>query len=102
MKSRPSANLAGTDGSRGPSRTQSHANTGARRITKSGCTDWNHDEGNEKPNEFEARVAIGEEVQRRSRLLVGAPEQRRDEEEDHDRADALPFVAREAQRSAVR
>ena len=40
---------SGTDGSRGPSRIHSHAKTGASRITKIGCTDWNHDEGNEKP-----------------------------------------------------
>ena len=50
MKSRPIANFAGLDGSRGPSRIQSQAKTGASRITKIGCTDWNHDEGNEKPN----------------------------------------------------
>ena len=49
MKRRPNANLAGTDGSRGPSRIQSQAKTGASRITKIGCTDWNHDDGNEKP-----------------------------------------------------
>ena len=49
MKIRPTANFAGTEGSRGPSRIQIHANTGARMITKIGCTDWNHDEGNEKP-----------------------------------------------------
>ena len=50
MNSRPSANFAGTDGSRGPSRSHSHAKTGASRITKTGCTDWNQDDGNAKPN----------------------------------------------------
>src|SRR4051812_4001750 len=49
MNSKPRANFAGTDGSRGPRRIQIHANTGASAITKIGCTDWNHDDGNEKP-----------------------------------------------------
>ena len=31
-------------------RTQIHANSGASAITKIGCTDWNHDDGNDKPN----------------------------------------------------
>ena len=45
----PSAILAGTDGSRGPSRTHSHAKIGAKMTTKIGGTDWNQDEGNENP-----------------------------------------------------
>ena len=77
MKNSPSANLAATDGSRGPSLIHSHANIGARMITKSGGTDWNQDEGNENAEELESRVAVGEEIQRRSRLIVGGPEQDR-------------------------
>ena len=49
MKSRPSANFAGTEGSRRPRRSHSHANTGARMMTNVGCTAWNQDDGNEKP-----------------------------------------------------
>ena len=44
-QSRPTANFAGLDGSRGPSRTQSQASTGASAITMIGCTDWSQDEG---------------------------------------------------------
>src|SRR3982751_7134702 len=36
MKNRPNANFAGTDGSRGPRRNQSHPNTGASAMTKMG------------------------------------------------------------------
>ena len=82
MKRRPQANFAGLEGSRGPSRIQSQAKTGASRMTKMGWTDSNQDDGNEKPEHGETRVAVGEQVERRSRLLVGAPEERREEEED--------------------
>ena len=40
----------------------------------------------------QAGVAVGEKIQRRPRLLVSAPEDRREDEEDHDRADPLPVV----------
>src|SRR6185503_4118227 len=49
MNRTPRAILAGTDGSRGPSRTHIHAKIGAKMTTKIGGTDWNHDEGNENP-----------------------------------------------------
>src|SRR4051812_30325 len=49
MNSTPMANLPGTDGPRLPSRIQSSAKSGASRMTRTGCTVWNHDEGNEKP-----------------------------------------------------
>src|SRR5438094_8347110 len=50
MNTTPSAIFAGTDGSCLPRGTHIHANTGASIITKIGWTDWNHEEGNEKPN----------------------------------------------------
>ena len=82
MKSRPSANLAGTDGSRGPSRSHSHAKIGASTITKNGWTDWNQDDGNAKPKQLESRVAIGEQVRAsnppaRSRPRTGSRRGRR-------------------------
>ena len=46
---------------------------------------------------FEAGVAIREQVQCRSLLLVCAPEQSGHEKEDDDRADAFPFVPRKAE-----
>jgi hypothetical protein len=46
----PIASLPGVEGSCRPRRIHSQANAGASRITKIGCTDWNHDEGNENPN----------------------------------------------------
>src|SRR5215471_5998970 len=40
-----STNFDGTDGWRGPSFTQIHANTGDNRITNSACTDTYHEDG---------------------------------------------------------
>ena len=63
-------------------------------MTQIGCTDWNHDDGKREAEELEPRVAVGEEIQRRSRLLVARPRTGvANEEEDHDRADALPLDA---------
>ena len=39
-QARPSANFVGLDGSREPSRIQSHAKIGANEMMKSGCSDW--------------------------------------------------------------
>ena len=50
MNSRPRPNLVGTDGSRLPRLIHSHANSGARTITKKGWATWNQDDGNSKPN----------------------------------------------------
>ena len=49
-KSRPNVNFSATDGWRVPSATQSHAKTGARAITKSALTDWNHEDGKAWPS----------------------------------------------------
>src|SRR5512135_709371 len=46
----PIVNFAGLDGSRFPSRTQSHANTGASSTMKIGSADWNQLAGNPTPN----------------------------------------------------
>ena len=45
----PMANLVGLDGCRGPSRSQSQANTGANVMMNSALTDWNQLLGNSKP-----------------------------------------------------
>src|SRR5262245_14003607 len=50
MNIRPRANFAGTDGSRGPRLVQIHTKTGDSAMTKIGGTDWNHVEGNDRPN----------------------------------------------------
>ena len=65
-----------------PSRTHSQANIGARMIDEDRRHRLEPATRGTESEELEARVAIGEEVQRRSRLLVDAPEQNRDDEED--------------------
>ena len=44
-KMSPKTNFRATEGWRVPSATHSHAKIGARAITKSALTDWNHEEG---------------------------------------------------------
>src|SRR5260221_1918419 len=60
MKNSPQANFAGLEGSREPSRIQSHAKAGARRMTKIGWTDWNHDEGKSNPRTERRRVSAAD------------------------------------------
>ena len=81
-------NFTGLDGWRGPSRSHSHANTGARAMMKMALADWNQLLGNSNAEERRPHVAIGEQVERRSGLFELGPEQRRRQEEDADHVEA--------------
>ena len=85
----PSENFTGVDGSsRSPSRSHSHANTGAKRPDEQRVHRLEPAARIRPAEDRRPRVAIGEEVERRSGLFEERPEERRGEEEDADRRTA--------------
>ena len=82
----PITNFAGLVGSwpRAASQSQSQAKTGARVKMKNELTLWNQLLGKRQAEDLGARVAIGEQVERRAGLFEDRPEQRRGEEQHGD------------------
>ena len=83
---RPNANLMGLAGSRRPSVSHSHANTGANTMMKSAFADWNQLHGNDSSRRsIVPSLRSREQVERRAGLFEDRPEEGRRQEEHADR-----------------